>query len=689
MKKLTVNMLLRYKETNDVERVVWISPDCSICFVIDVNKNRFPVLRNVNEILNGIVESRVEIVEQDDWVHYVHEKTLSAKEIEIRDRAWKVISMIASSECEPAIFFPHQRRKLIQQASEKLGISVSTIERYLKRYWKFGKTKNALIPDLRNCGAKGKDKPVSSVKRGRPNLYGQKGINVDEEMKKIFQLAMKKFYYKQNKPSLRLTYELMVKDLILGKDAGDANKKIPSFRQFYYWVEKERSIQKEISTRQSYKEYLLNYRPLLGNASMETSTIGTYQIDATVADVYLVSKFNRNLIIGRPVIYYCVDVFSRLVTGIYVGLEGPSWIGAMMCLLNSVEDKVEFCKKYGIHISKEEWSPSHLPYAIVADRGELMSRNAEELVQNLGIRIQNTGTFRADLKGIIEQYFRLTNMYVKPFLPGSIDTDFQKRGARDYRLDAKLDIDQFTQFIIYCVLYYNNHYYLKNYNKDEMLIREDIPAIPIYLWNWAMDNRAGMLKQLPLDIVKLNLLPRSTAVVTPNGIRFQGMYYSCRLAVEEKWFVQARLKGNWKVDVSYDPRCVNTIYLRHPDGRNYDVCRLLDHQTQFKDKAIEDVIYMMEYEKLQQKEYEPKQLESKVKLLESIENIVKQATKATKEGSVEQSKSARLKGISMNRQLEKELLRVEQVVKLSDDTKVNETSTKVADDYFYNIDLFK
>ena len=60
--------------------------------------------------------------------------------------------------------------------------------------------------------------------------------------------------------------------------------------------------------------------------------------------------------------YAIIDVYSRLVTGIYVGLEGPSWIGAMMALDNMIEDKVEYCKKYGIKITEEEW-PSYKLFA--------------------------------------------------------------------------------------------------------------------------------------------------------------------------------------------------------------------------------------------------------------------------------------------------------------------------------------
>ena len=55
-----------------------------------------------------------------------------------------------------------------------------------------------------------------------------------------------------------------------------------------------------------------------------------------------------NKVIGRPVIYAVIDVYSRIVTGLYVGLEGPSWIGAMMALDNMVADKVHFVNSMGL-----------------------------------------------------------------------------------------------------------------------------------------------------------------------------------------------------------------------------------------------------------------------------------------------------------------------------------------------------
>ena len=140
----------------------------------------------------------------------------------------------------------------------------------------------------------------------------------------------------------------------------------------------------------------------------------------TIADVYLVSSFDRNLIIGRPVVYGVIDVYSRLMTGIYVGLEGPSWVGAMMALDNMVKNKVDFCTQYDITIDESQWPAHHLPEIIIADRGEFEGYSVENLINNFNIKIENISPYRGDLKGIIERQFRTINGKIKRKAPGAI-----------------------------------------------------------------------------------------------------------------------------------------------------------------------------------------------------------------------------------------------------------------------------
>ena len=221
---------------------------------------------------------------------------------------------------------------------------------------------------------------------------------------------------------------------------------------------------------------------------------------------------------------FFISTYSRMVTGMYVGLEGPSWAGAMMAIENAASDKVAYCSSYGVTITEDEWPCHHIPTAILGDRGEMESKLADNLVQMLGIRIENAPPYRADLKGIIEQHFRTININALPFLPGKVLPDMSERGGRDYRLDAKLDIRQFTEIIIRCVLYYNNSHCMDYFEKSEQMMQVGVDAVPLELWNFGIRYCSGCLRTGPKDTLRLALMHADKASVTERGIRFKGMY---------------------------------------------------------------------------------------------------------------------------------------------------------------------
>lgn len=674
---LTVNNLIHWEQEDSTERILWIDNQNTVSFVIDIfAKGYSPILRNIDEVTDCLNTRRAVLLTEDPWAIMIHDRELKEKDKKKRDKAWEIISFVINECGEPDIFNAHVRSKVVNKASEKFSISNRTVYEYLKRFWQRGKTINALLPDYYRCGGIGKEKNSGTVKRGRPRKGSKDaGINIDEKTKEVFMASIKRFYYTSQKNSLKTVYELMRKEFYTSSYRYENNIRkpvlmdshlVPTFGQFKYWFYKERNLKKEISLRRSAKNYSLENRAIIGNSTIKAMGPGSiYQIDATIADVYLVSRYNKNWIIGRPVVYAVIDVFSRMVTGIYIGLEGPSYVGAMMALANACTDKVQFCREYDIHITEEEWPVHYLCETIIADRGELEGKNIENLISAMHVKIQNTASYRADWKGIVEQHFRLTNLKVKPFIPGFINEDYRQRGSKNYALDATLNIYQFTQIIIKCALYHNNQHNLMNYNREEMMISDEVEAIPIKLWNWGIQNRAGKLRFVPEDIVKLNLMPRDMATVTAHGIKFKSIYYGSEIALKEHWFEKARNKGSWKVDVCYDPRNMNYIYIPGSDNKSFEKCFLLKHEERYLDKSYDEIEYLIEKEKIELRQKEEEELQSKVDLMSEIEEIVKEAKRNMEESSVStESKTKRIKGIKNNRKVEKILNREDEAFEL-------------------------
>ncbi|MBI5922891.1 MAG: DDE-type integrase/transposase/recombinase [Betaproteobacteria bacterium] len=441
-----------------------------------------------------------------------------------------------------------------------------------------------------------------------------------------------------------------------------AESGFPSFSQFDYWMGCDGDRLEIKRERLHPRIYDKDLRGLLGTSTAEVWGPGArYQIDATIADVYLLSRISRRKIIGRPVLYVVIDVFSRMIVGIYVGLEGPSWVGAMMALANTAADKVAFCRAFGKDITPEMWPCHFLPAVFLGDRGEMEGRQIETLGYNFNVIVETAAAFRGDWKGIIEQRFRLLPAKFKPYVPGYIQSDYRTRGGTDYRLDAVLDIEQFTRIIIECVLYYNNHHEISRYDKDRDLAGDEILAVPSDLWEWGIANRSGRLRRYPEELVRFSLLPTAEATVTPNGIRLFGVYYTSARAVEERWFDRARQKGVWKVPVSYDPRDLNEIYLHDSmAAMTFQTCHMTERSRAYKEMSMWEIEQHQMLTKEASANHQPSQQLAVANLSSEIECVVADAVKKAGEPPAV-SAASRTKDIRQNRAAEKETNRQEEV----------------------------
>lgn len=659
---LSINMLIQYENIPEsIERIIFIDEGFQTCFLINVFDNSFPIAKRVKEIEESIEEGTARIIEHDPWALLLTEGEISEKARLAQEKAWAVVSKVLEVGVDK-LLVPKSRNQVINKIANEMGINKKTVEKYLKRYWKRGMIPSSLLPDFRNKGCKGQEKQSGKKKRGRPRKGKQivgEGVNIDEEIKTIFRLAAKKYYETKKNVSVRFAYEQMIKEYFR-EELEEFPERLPTYNQFLYWIRKEQNLSREIIRRTGKRNYDLTYRPVLGSATSEVrSPMEKVQIDATVADVYLASEFgNREWIIGRPVLYLCKCQFSQMIVGFHVALEGPNFEQARLALMNMVEDKVEFCKRFDIDIDESQWPTAHLPNCIVADRAELLSNASNVLTEKLNIRIENSGSWRGDLKSLIERQFGLlTNEVIKPMLPGAVDKDFGKRGTRDHRLSGKLTLTEFKKIIINYILYFNNHYVLENYIMDEEMIKAGVEPIPIKLWQWGLQNRAGKLRKMSKEMMMLYMLPEGTATITESGIKFRNIFYGSDLALKEQWFVKARYKKSWKIPVKYDPRDLSHIFIQGVAKTDFERCYLLEHQTRYKNKSIEDINYLQEYEKLQKSGHKQAELKAKIDLKEAVEKIVKNAEKQARLEGVNESNNKRIKDIKEHRKFEQEKLK--------------------------------
>lgn len=176
-------------------------------------------------------------------------------------------------------------------------------------------------------------------------------------------------------------------------------------------------------------DYEKDVRPLKSTATAQVLGPGDrYEFDATIVDLYLVSELDSSKIIGRPTLLLAIDVFSRLAVGYYLTFEPASYVLAMMCIANCLENKVDVCRSLGISIDFEDWPVIGLPTSILADKGELLTHQADSLINTYNVRIENAKARRGDAKGIVEQRFRTIQADFVPFTPGAVTKETVKKG---------------------------------------------------------------------------------------------------------------------------------------------------------------------------------------------------------------------------------------------------------------------
>ncbi|TYS57318.1 transposase [Sutcliffiella horikoshii] len=619
-------------------RVLWISPDGIDIIVVNITdkkKMKFPYSLKFTQILSEILENRARVLEIEPDTRLISpDENYLKKYGAQRDSNWLIIQNIANEE--PDIYLPKLRGKLIHKTVEETGKSKKELYRLLKRYWFYGKTKNALLRNYFDCGAPGE--PRNFTKKPGPKSADGNDYIVKDYDKQIFKKAIKKFHI-ERKMDLTATHQHMCEEHY---NAGYYRKngvmvpiiepqKVPTLRQFSYWYHNEYTLGKQYANRHGRRKSEMDVRPLQGDATERAKGVGfLYEIDSTPADIILVAN-DRKTTIGTPTLYIVKDVYSRMVVGFHASLLHASKIEQMVALENSASDKVEFCRQYGIKIEESDWPCKYLPKFLVGDRGELKGKWTENLV-NINIDVANAPSYRGDLKPFVEQHFRLTNKKIREQLShaGAKPAKLRERGEFDPTRNAALTIYEFTQFMILQIIAFNKSALNKEYFVTKEMFEEEVELTPLAVWNWG--KRKNLLHEVRRDLLRYNLLPKESVPVTRHGIKFSNMYYTCEIAIKEGWFEEKCIEGQDTITICYDPRNVSSIFIRLKNGR-IEKCYLTAKYKDYDGLHLEEVKEILKYKRNQIKIKEREEKQHLAEFHAFSENLADEAIATTKEAT--------------------------------------------------------
>lgn len=460
--------------------------------------------------------------------------------------------------------FSEKARPQIAEICENIGISRATFWKSVRLYLQGGLDTNALL-DRRWTHAKNNFE--YTAKTGRPAQYGAAStLIITPEIKSQFDDGIEN-YQSGRSQSLRSAYNyVMMKYYSVENDTeqGIAISLLPiterpSFRQFSYYVHNTLTKKDMDIIKTSRREYRNDKRLLLSDSLNGVFGPGDcVEIDEHEADISLVSSVNHKDVIGRPILYFMIDVYTRAIVAFSVSLENNSTLGLTNCLLNLSDDKAKLCQCYGIEIAEDAWIPSFLPNRIRCDRGaEYRGKRAEQIFHDLGITRELVPPATGSLKGIVEHMFRQLELDINPYIEGT--GQIQKRYDSKHHQQATLDINDFTAMVV-TLVNKHNHSYMEQYPRTKDMYAKEIAPIPTELWRYGVEKYGSPRPISNKAQYLYALMEPIPAKISRAGLTWKGLSY---INLSDPYFRACmESAGRKKVDFDarIDPRDIGFLY---------------------------------------------------------------------------------------------------------------------------------
>lgn len=305
----------------------------------------------------------------------------------------------------------------------------------------------------------------------------------------------------------------------------------------------------------------------------------TWAIDSTIGDVYLRSSVNRAWIIGRPVVYIVVDIWSTAIVGFYVCLRGPSWDTAKVALFSSAAPGDLLGELWGYQPMQSLFPAPTMCAVLMCDRGEYLSKAAKITGAKLIPCLSYAPPYRPDLKGLVEVLHRIAKDEQFFFVPGAIDQRRQEYELRRFNPEESvLTVPEYVAYLYTAFTEYNLTA-PRQHRIDAHMNGAGVFPSPAGLWRFGHERGIGVRRNLPVEKLIIDLLPSETARVTRQGVRWAGKEYRSDIVDEMQWTALARNFGGWDLRANYFPGSVSRIWTPQPGTSGLLELSLSDHST--------------------------------------------------------------------------------------------------------------
>jgi putative transposase len=423
--------------------------------------------------------------------------------------------------------------EMVRAVAQEAGVHRTTVYRKLARYEQTSRV-SELTP-TKPTGGKGQSR-------------------LTPEAEAIVDSLLKEFYLNRQKRSIKKTADE------IGRSFIQAGLKPPHYNTIRKRVlaisEKERD-----EGRLGAKAVSKKHDAFPGHFPGADWPLAVVQIDHTKFDIMLVDDIHR-LCIGRPWVTLAIDVFSRMVVGIYISFEPPNSMSVGLCIAHAILPKEQWLARLDLSTSWPCWGVMQRIHADNARefRGNMLQRACKEYSIDLEWRPVKTPRYGAHIERLLGTF----NQEIHS-LPGTTFSSAAERG--DYDSEG-LAVMTMTEFEKWLVTYITGVYHQREHR--------GLMTAPIQQYEKGVlgtDELPG--RGLPRRIVdedrlRLDLMPFVELTVQPYGVVVDEVHYYSDVL---RRFVNAKDPGQPRTKRKFtfrrDPRDISTLYFYDPEVKDY------------------------------------------------------------------------------------------------------------------------
>lgn len=334
--------------------------------------------------------------------------------------------------------------------------------------------------------------------------------------------------------------------------------------------------EEKVRKRQGNKAAREQYRPHRGEFPDADYPLQVVELDHTEVDIILVDEVYRKPL-GRPYLTMAIDVYSRMVVGLYLSYDPPGAIGTGLCMAHMLLPKELSLDKLEVD---GEWPCWGVPGVLHLDnarefRGEMMQRACEKY----GIRLEYRPVKNPEYGGHIERLMG-TCMRKVHTLPGTTFSNPQQRGEYNSEKMAALTLREFEQWLTtYIIDVYHRSVHSETKQIPYERFRDGILGTPD-------QPGTGLPERIYDEVqVRLDFMPAIQRSVQQYGVLIDHVHYYAdvlRSYVNRLEPGGGKHRGKQIHNFKRDPRNISVLYFLEPDTQIY-------HRIPYKHTSRPDI----------------------------------------------------------------------------------------------------